>query len=81
MASDDTTSNKTLWSQTILEVLYAALLKKRSDARIVEILHVIQNKGFQRTHIIRKVEAKVDKEAARRIKRLFDGKPSTLSSA
>ena len=78
MAGDDTTSAKTLWSQTVLEGLYMALVKNRSDASIVEILTSIQRRGFHRNYIISKVENKVDREAALRVKELIANNPFTL---
>jgi len=42
---DDKTEMKTLWSETLLEMLYVALRKNRSDKDILECLKDLNQKG------------------------------------
>ena len=69
-----TTVAKTLWSETILEVLYESLRKNKPDAAIREVLREVRLKGFKPQYIIEKVGKKVDKTAAIRIKALLNSK-------
>lgn len=71
MTDEEQTELKTLWSETILEILYAALQKDKSDAQIIDVLKDIQKKGYKPDHIINKVEKKVDKQASIRVKNLL----------
>lgn len=71
MTDEEQTELKTLWSETILEILYAALQKDKSDAQIIDALKDIQKKGYKPDHIINKVEKKVDKQASIRVKNLL----------
>ncbi len=59
MVDDDGTSMttaKTLWTETILEVLYQSLKSNKSDTKIREVLTEIRLKGFKPDEIIDKVE-------------------------
>ena len=62
---------KTLWSETILEVLYEFLKENKPDEAIKEILREVRLKGFKPPYIIEKVGMKVDEAAAERIKALL----------
>lgn len=68
MTDEEQTELKTLWSETILEILYASLQKDKSDAQIIDVLKDIQKKGYKPDYIINKVEKKVDKQASIRVK-------------
>jgi len=70
---DDTTKTtaKTLWSETILEILYESLKANKSDAQIGEILREVQSKGFKRDYLVERVEKKVGDRAAIRVKALL----------
>ena len=74
MVEDDNTSlttAKTLWSETILEVLYQSLKLDKSDNAIREVLTEVREKGFKPDYIIEKVEQKVDKKASIRVRGLM----------
>ena len=73
MTAEDKTEAKTLWSETVLEILYASLEKNKSDAAITEVLKEVKQKGFKRDYIINKVEKKVCEQAALRVKKLLSG--------
>lgn len=62
------TTFKTLWSESILEVLYLALKYDKSDREVREILKLIMMKGKKPDYIIRKVYTKLGEEAATRVK-------------
>ena len=79
-ADDDTTKTqdttrttaKTLWTETILEVLYETLRKNKGDNEIRSVLKEVQAKGFRRDAIIEKVRRKVDAQAAARVRTLLN---------
>ena len=67
MEEDDNTSlttAKTLWTETILEILFQSLKANKADAVILEVLHEMRQKGFKPDYIIEKVEKKIDKNAS-----------------
>lgn len=69
--ADDTTIKKTLWSETLLDILYDALDKKRPDYVLLEILTDLRGKGFKKQYIIKKVEQHGSSESVARLKRLL----------
>ena len=74
MVEDDDTSlttAKTLWSETILEILYQSLKLNKPDNAIREVLTEVRQKGFKPGYIIEKVEKKVDKKASIRVRGLM----------
>lgn len=74
MTDDDNTSlttAKTLWTETILEILYQSLKDKKPDAAISEVLKEVRQKGFKTDEIIQKVAKKVDQQASIRVRGLL----------
>lgn len=71
---DEGTIAKTLWSETILEILYETLRKGKDDPVIIETLKEVRAKGFKSDYVIDRVEKKVSKEAAIRVKQLLKKK-------
>ena len=73
MPDQDTTRTtaKTLWTETILEILYESLRKERPDKDIQGVLREVRSKGFKRSYILNKVKKKVDPKAAQRVKALL----------
>ena len=65
------TTAKTLWTETILEILYESLRRHKDDAQIGKVLAEVQAKGFKREYILEKVEKKVDTQAANRVRMLL----------
>jgi hypothetical protein len=65
------TTAKTLWTETILEILYETLRKQKDDAQLHNVLKEVQAKGFRRDVIIDKVRKKVDAQAAARVRKLL----------
>lgn len=71
---EDTTKTtaKTLWSETILEILYETLRRNKADAELIGVLREVQQKGFKRDYILDKVAKKVDERAATRVRQLLN---------
>ena len=71
MPKDEGTIAKTLWSETILEVLYESLKKNKSDPVIRELLAEVRQKGFESDYIIDRVGKKVGPTATTRVRRML----------
>lgn len=71
--TDDTTKtvHKTLWSETLIEVLLLALKKNESDNKIVEILRELKQKKFRAGYITDKVRRSLSDSEAARVKKLM----------
>jgi hypothetical protein len=67
----DKTITKTLWTETLIEILVIALQKKRPDSEIKELIKEIRAKGFKPRYITGKVEKELGAETARRVKTLI----------
>lgn len=67
MSDDDAT----LWSGTLLEILYAALKSGKSDDAVKEVLKDLGAKGFKRDYLAEQVEERLGAQAAVRVKRLM----------
>jgi len=65
------TTAKTLWTETILEILYETLRKNKDDAQVRKVLEEVKSKGFKREYIVGKVTKKVNAQAANRVHMLF----------
>jgi len=66
--NENTTTPKTLWSETIIELLCIALENNNPDKDIKELLRECRNKGFKSNYLINKVKKEVGEKAALRIK-------------
>lgn len=74
MSGDDNTSlttAKTLWTETILEILYQSLKANKPDAAIRDVLKEVRQKGFKPEEIVQKVEKNVDRQASLRVRGLL----------
>ncbi|MCG8324981.1 MAG: hypothetical protein MI673_05645 [Thiotrichales bacterium] len=72
--SDDTTHKtvqKTLWSDTLIEMLIVALKKNRSDDQIIELLKEIRGKNFEAKYVTGKIRKELDNASAERVKNLM----------
>lgn len=70
--SDTTkTTAKTLWTETVLEILYETLRRNRPDKDVIIALKEAQQKGFKKDYLMEKVAKKVDERAAQRVRQLF----------
>ncbi|OGT83534.1 MAG: hypothetical protein A3H91_12020 [Gammaproteobacteria bacterium RIFCSPLOWO2_02_FULL_61_13] len=66
------TTAKTLWSETILEILYETLRRNKPDQELLGVLKEVQQKGFKRDYILEKVARKVDERSATRVRHLLN---------
>ena len=66
------TTAKTLWSETILEILYETLRRNKPDQELLGVLKEVQQKGFKRDYILEKVAKKVDERSATRVRHLLN---------
>lgn len=74
MGEGDTTTRtdpKTLWTETVLEMLFQALKKESPDKEVKMILIDARTNGCKPSYIIDKVNKKVGEEAALRVKTLM----------
>lgn len=71
MVEDDKTVAKTLWSETIIDMLCMALKANKSDQQIKELLLECKQKGFKARYLTGKVRKEVDEAAAVRLKKLM----------
>ena len=72
MSDDDKTIAKTLWSDTLVEILLAALKKGSDDNEIRGIIRELHEKGFRKNYVIDKVRREIDDNAASRIRLLLE---------
>ena len=68
---NEETLAKTLWSETLIEVLVAALRKKSPDDRVVNILKELKQKKLEEDYIEDKIRRELGDLAAVRVKKLF----------
>jgi len=68
---DDTTIAKTLWSDTLIDMLLASLKADKSDDQIKGLLKECKEKGFKASYLTGKVRKELDERAVSRIKRLM----------
>ena len=74
MIKDDISSGttpKTLWTETVLELLYQALKYNKSDNNVKKILREALLKGCKPSYLITRVTKHVNEEAASRIKKMM----------
>ena len=62
---------KTLWSETLIEVLCINLKKAKPNAAIIEMLREIKAKGFKPDYINSKVKSELGDAAAGRVRSLL----------
>jgi len=71
IGDDDTTQAKTLWSETLIDMLIASLKANKSDAKIKGILKECKEKGLKARYLTGKVRKKIDERAAMKVKMLM----------
>ena len=71
--SDDNTKTiaKTLWSETLIDVLMVALEKNASDDKVKDILKELKQKQFKASYITDKVRRERNPSDAHRVKQLM----------
>lgn len=65
------TTPKTLWTETILELLFTALKYEKSDREVKKILREVRMKGYKPSYIVNKVTKEVNEQAALRVKKIM----------
>lgn len=68
--TDDRTVAKTLWSDTLIEILLAALRKNSADEQVKEIIRELKAKGYKSDYLVDKAGREIDENAARRLRLL-----------
>jgi hypothetical protein len=68
---DDKTIAKTLWSDTLIDMLVASLKADKSDAQIKGLLKECKEKGFKASYLTGKVRKELDERSVMRIKKLM----------
>jgi len=71
MIDDDKTVSKTIWSETVIELLCLSLKKKRPDSEIIQLVKDCRKKGFKLHYLIGKVEKEVNHTEATRMRMLM----------
>lgn len=76
MSAEDSNDNtktiaKTLWSETLIDVLMLALEKNAADEKIIEILQELKQKKFKASYITDKVRRSRNEADAQRVKQLM----------
>jgi len=65
--SSTTTTVRTIWSETLLEILYESLQQNKPDDPIREVLRDLRIQGMKPDAIIREVAKKADEQATVRV--------------
>lgn len=68
--SEDKTVAKTLWSDTLIDMLLVALNKNATDEQLKDIIKDLNKKGYKNYYLEDKVNREVGEDAARRVRRL-----------
>ena len=66
-----TTVRKTLWSETLIEILIDSLEKNQSDKKIKKILNELKLKKFKAKYITKKIRKTIGEKQADRVKKLI----------
>lgn len=62
---------KTLWSETLIEMLIVALQKKQSDEKIIGLLRELREKKFKDDYVVDKIDRSMGPDEARRVRSLL----------
>ena len=71
----DITLPKTLWSETLFDLLVDAIRRNRADATIKEILRDLKKRGYKADYVLSKIERELGREGLARIKHFFKSVP------
>jgi hypothetical protein len=66
----DKTIAKTLWSDTLIDILLVALRKNSTDEQLKDIIKELNTKGYKNNYLEDKVSREIDENAARRVRLL-----------
>ena len=65
------TDLRSLWSETLVELLYDAVKEEWSDNAIQEIIKELYNKGYKTEQLINMLDKKLGPDAATRLARFI----------
>ena len=68
--ADDKTTAKTIWSDTLIDLLLVTLKKNRPDDEVKKLLRELQQKGFKKDYLVDKVTRSIDENTGKRVRRL-----------
>ncbi|NKB36501.1 MAG: hypothetical protein GKR93_04925 [Gammaproteobacteria bacterium] len=74
MTDDDATQKtiaKTLWSETLIDLLIISLQNEQSDEKVTELLKELRQKKFKRDYIISKTKKALGEKASNRVRLLL----------
>ncbi len=71
----------TLWTETLLEVLYSGLKGQEDESTIKAAVSDLKEMGFPSTYLVQMVAQEMGSAAAQRLERILDGKPSRVAAA
>ncbi len=69
--ADDTTTPKTLWTETLFDILIDELQANKSDEKIIVALKDLKQKQLKGVVIVSHIDKKLGKEQAMRVKTLL----------
>ena len=72
--NDDTTQKtvaKTLWSETLIDLLVISLQNNQPDEKVIDLLKELKQKKFKRDYIISKTRKSLGDKEANRVKLLL----------
>ena len=69
--ADDKTTAKTIWSDTLIDLLLVTLKKNRPDDEVKKLLRELHQKGFKKDYLVDKVTRSIDENTGKRVRRLF----------
>ncbi len=72
--SPDATEVQTMWSESLLEILYVSLRKDKEDDVIKEVINDLHAKKYDDEYIINKVNQKVGLAAGKRVTAIIAGR-------
>ena len=69
--ADHTTTPKTLWTETVFEILIDALKANKDDKQIIEALKDLKQKQVKGVVVVSYIDKKLGNEQAMRVKALL----------
>lgn len=67
----DTTLPKTLWSETLFDLLFDAVRRKKSDAELKGILRDLKKRGYRADYVLSKIQRELGRDGVARVNKFF----------
>lgn len=67
----DQTLPKTLWSETLFDLLFDAVRRKKSDAEVKGILRDLKRRGYRADYVLSKIQRELGPDGLSRVNRFF----------